>query len=247
MKKLLLTLILLLPLLCSAQSLIKSPLFGGYRYFDAQTKQYVSEKDYIKKYTEAGFVKLVEDAVVSGDLDKGAAVWLLEYHKLRSDVLTPGAVVNKEDANITDYLKHPNKSTISKSAIKLKPINLVVGASVVGLSATVYMFGNASMNDKIRKNAKEITSKSEERIRLQSSSKPDKITIEALTTEINDLTKKNEKIDKNKSTIGYICAGTSIAGIITILTGLHREHGIQVANNTYINSTSQGLSASIVF
>lgn len=247
MKKRLLTLILLLPLLCSAQSLIKSPLLGGYRYFDAQTKQYVSEKDYIKKYTEAGFVKLVEDAVVSGDLDKGAAVWLLEYHKLRSDVLMPGAVINKKEADITDYLKNPHKSTINKSAIKLKPVNLVVGASVVGLSATVYMFGNASMNDKMRKNAKEIGTREVELGKLQGSTKPDKTRIEALTTEINDLSKKNEKIDKNKSTIGYICAATSLGGIITILTGLHREHGIQVANNTYINSTSQGLSASIVF
>lgn len=241
MKKLLLTLILLLPLLCSAQSLIKSPLFGGYRYFDAQTKQYVSEKDYIKKYTEAGFVKLVEDAVVSGDLDKGAAVWLLEYHKLRSEALTPGRLSNP--------MVKPAESLLlqKKGAIKLKPINLVVGASVVGLSATVYMFGNASMNDKMRKNAKEIGTREVELGKLQGSTKPDKTRIEALTTEINDLSKKNEKIDKNKSTIGYICAGTSIAGIITILTGLHREHGIQVANNTYINSTSQGLSASIVF
>ena len=49
--------------------------------------------------------------------------------------------------------------------------------------------------------------------------------------------------------IYYSCAGVSLAGIIVILTGLHKEYidGIKVAENWVIKDNGAGLSLSCKF
>lgn len=61
---------------------------------------------------------------------------------------------------------------------------------------------------------------------------------------------KAATLNKTGRTIGYICAGVSVAGIVVLITGLHKEYnpnkGIAVANNCYIDANA-GVSMALTF
>lgn len=52
-----------------------------------------------------------------------------------------------------------------------------------------------------------------------------------------------------KRTIGYVCAGTSLVGVIVVLTGLHREYseGFNVGRNITVSDCGGGISISKKF
>lgn len=236
MKRLLLTLIMLLPLLCSAQNSIKSTPFG-YKYYDKEVKGYITYKAFVDKYGQEEFAKTIEAAVANGDISKEQAYSIYSLKGLNSN----GA----KGISVNDFYstnKQPSV-VVKESKYKLKPINLIVGSSVVAASAGGYMIATSAINGKIRENAESMAEKEKALSNEYSSNNRDK-----LLNEIDALSKKNAKLDKRKETAGYICGAASLAGLITILTGIYRsDNGIKISQNTYINSTSQGLSASIVF
>lgn len=236
MKKLLLTLIVLLPLLCSAQSPIKSTPFG-YKYYDKETKDYVTLKIFVEKYGEEEFVNTIKAAVLSRDITKEQAYSILNFKGLDNEGV--------RRVNINDFYMAPKQPDIpiKERQYKLKPLNLIIGSSIVATSAGGYMIATSAINGAIRKNIESMAEKEKTLASGYGGNDRDKI-----LKDIEALSKKNAKLDKRKETAGYICGATSLAGLITILTGIYRsDNGIKVSQNTYINSTSQGLSASIVF
>ena len=51
-------------------------------------------------------------------------------------------------------------------------------------------------------------------------------------------------LSKTKRTVGYVCAGTSLVGVIVVLTGLHKEYGnrVKLAHNLTISDYGAGIS-----
>lgn len=115
------------------------------------------------------------------------------------------------------------KDALGQFSWKMDPRHITIGASLIGASAAAYMLTNSIASAK----AKSIQ--------------------EELATSNNGsdtLTKELESWEKTKRTVGYISAGVSVAGVIVVLTGLHKEYanGIKLAHNLTISDYGAGIS-----
>lgn len=55
---------------------------------------------------------------------------------------------------------------------------------------------------------------------------------------------KISSLAKTKRTVGFVCAGTSVIGIVVVLTGLHKEYaqGIEIGHNLTVSDYGAGIS-----
>lgn len=55
---------------------------------------------------------------------------------------------------------------------------------------------------------------------------------------------KISSLAKTKRTVGFVCAGTSVVGIVVVLTGLHKEYaqGIEIGHNLTVSDYGAGIS-----
>lgn len=242
MKKLLLTIFLFVPIVVFSQQFMRERAFTDYKYYDKESKQYLSKKQFITKYGENGFNMTLIEAYRKGEVSIELTRWVLgvdKFNELTMLKSTTASNVNNESVVIQKQPAAP---------IKMRPVNLTIGCSVIGLSAAGYMIASSAINDKIKNNGKRGAELDAMIQKEQSQSKPNAGKLDGYTNELKELADKSTKLDKNRSTVGYICGATSIVGIVVIITGLHRDSkGVPVAHNTYINSNNNGLSASIMF
>lgn len=253
MKKLLLTILFFIPILAFSQKLIQGTSTSEYTFYDASTKQYLDKKAYMNKNGGNSLVMLVFEAFTKGEINKDIVPLILgdKYYikdgKMVDEI--QGKTILTPDIETTQ-IEYINMTSMEKkkSSIKMRPVNLTIGCSVIGLSAAGYMIASSAINDKIKNNGKRGAELDAMIQKEQSQSKPNAGKLDGYTNELKELADKSTKLNKNRSTVGYICGATSIVGIVVIITGLHRDSkGVPVAHNTYINSNNNGLSASIMF
>lgn len=107
--------------------------------------------------------------------------------------------------------------------LKIRPYNLVIGTSIIGASAATYMLTSSISSSRIKSLGDDLAK-----------------------GDINsdEYAKKVDSMDKTKRTVGYVCAGTSLAGVIVVLTGLYREYdnGIRLGHNFTVSDYGAGIS-----
>lgn len=110
-----------------------------------------------------------------------------------------------------------------KYKLKMNPRNLVAGTAIIGASAAAYMLTSSITSSRAKKLGEDLA----------------KGDISA-----DDFAKKVESMDKTNRTVGYICAGTSLAGVIVVLTGLHKEYaqGVNLGHNFTVSDYGAGIS-----
>lgn len=162
-------------------------------YFDYRTDKYLLEEHFARKYGMKT-VKTLDKIYLKGELFEQSSKNQPSQHGNLQ--LSPGDGANYRG---------------STYKLKMRPYNLVIGASVIGVSATAYMLTSSVIEDKI-KNETDL----------------DKIS----------------SLSATKRTVGYICAGTSLAGVIVVLTGLHREYGngVNIGHNFTVSDAGGGIS-----
>lgn len=106
-------------------------------------------------------------------------------------------------------------------SLKLNSTNLIIGVTSIGVSLSAYAISNSLISDKIE------------------------------SLDLNDdYEKKLKSLNNTKNTVGYICGGVSLAGVIVILTGIQKEYkpnlGFNLKGNTYLDSNN-GVSLAISF
>lgn len=115
------------------------------------------------------------------------------------------------------------KDALGQFSWKMDPRHITVGASLIGASAAVYMLTSSAVSTRSKGLAEELANHD---------------------IDSDEYAKKIESLDKTKRTVGYVCAGTSLAGVIVVLTGLHKEYanGIKLAHNLTISDYGAGIS-----
>lgn len=110
-----------------------------------------------------------------------------------------------------------------KYKLKMNPRNLVAGTAVIGASAAAYMLTSSITSSRAKKLGEDLANGD---------------------ISADDFAKKVESMDKTNRTVGYICAGTSLAGVIVVLTGLHKEYaqGVNLGHNFTVSDCGAGLS-----
>lgn len=126
--------------------------------------------------------------------------------------------VNTDKAN-KDYFRGQGKDVTGQFTWKMDPRHITIGASLIGASAAAYMLTSSAVSIRSKNLAEEIK-------------------------DAEDLAEEIKSLDKKKQTVGFICAGVSVAGVIVVLTGLHKEYanGIKLAHNLTISDYGAGIS-----
>lgn len=126
--------------------------------------------------------------------------------------------VNTDKAN-KDYFRGQGKDVTGQFTWKMDPRHITVGASLIGASAAAYMLTSSAVSIRSKNLAEEIK-------------------------DAEDLAEEIKSLDKKKQTVGFICAGVSVAGVIVVLTGLHKEYanGVKLAHNLTISDYGAGIS-----
>lgn len=126
--------------------------------------------------------------------------------------------VNTDKAN-KDYFRGQGKDVTGQFTWKMDPRHITIGASLIGASAAAYMLTSSAVSIRSKNLAEEIK-------------------------DAEDLAEEIKSLDKKKQTVGFICAGVSVAGVIVVLTGLHKEYanGVKLAHNLTISDYGAGIS-----
>lgn len=111
------------------------------------------------------------------------------------------------------------KDALGQFSWKMDPRHITIGASLIGASAAAYMLTSSAVSIRSKNLAEEIK-------------------------DAEDLAEEIKSLDKKKQTVGFICAGVSVAGVIVVLTGLHKEYanGVKLAHNLTISDYGAGIS-----
>lgn len=145
------------------------------------------------------------------------------------------------------------KTTIQKEGYKLKlrTGTTIAGTVMIGTSFAAYAISNTSYSDRLsRANDKytgELTTLADKKAMGVLTTAQYNIEVEKINTRMND---DISGIKNRQKTLNYVCAGASIAGIIVIVAGLHKEYtsnGIRVAENLYCDPLNNGVAFSITF
>lgn len=161
--------------------------------YDIETNRYISESAYNVKYG-ADAVRQIMNVEKIANGEKAT------YKQIKS-------------------LLYPSADNSYKGfRWKMKPVNAVVGGSLIGLSVAAYCISHSAIDSSI-----------------------DNIDPKLRADEILD---KTNSLRKTQRTVGYICAGVSVAGVIVLLTGLHKEYanGVTLGDNLYLRDNGAGLS-----
>lgn len=183
-------------------------------YYDYRGHQYLLEEDFVRKYGSA----------TRKALDK---LWLkyklYEEPQVKSDFWAKKPKqVNTDKAN-KDYFRGQGKDVTGQFTWKMDPRHITIGASLIGASAAAYMLTSSIASAKV------------ESIQEELSKGP---------KNSDTLAKELESWGETKRTVGYVCAGTSLVGVIVVLTGLHKEYanGVKLAHNLTISDYGAGIS-----
>lgn len=172
-------------------------------YYDYLSNQYLLEEHFAKKYGRKT-IELLDRLYVKGQL------W--EFKE-------------PDQVEISQSIYRDNRTNRNNKEYKLKlrTGNLVVGGSLIGVSAATYMLSNSIIDNKVKNLGKDLAEKE---------------------IKLDDYNSKIESLDKTKRTMGYICAGTSLAGVIVVLTGLHKEYaqGVNLGHNFTVSDYGAGIS-----
>lgn len=220
------------PLLIVFATLFMLPAFAQIKYDIEQAKNIVIQNnvpgliathkghrvyfDYasMQYLYEAPFQRLYGTKTVKM-LDKMYANYISNAQTIRQN-----EQVNIQEPPVSEY----KTNRVAKAyKLKLSTENLVIGTSIIGASAAAYMVSNSIISAKAKTYEADLSNGNIE----------------------TDEYKENIKsLDKSKRTIGYVCAGTSIIGIITILSGLYKEYeaGINVGQNITVSDAGGGIS-----
>lgn len=276
MKKLLLLSIILFPLLLSAQKLIRPVSYAPHRFYDAAIKSYVTREDFITKHGEPKFVNLVQQSLMRKEIEKEFVPSFLgkDYMVSNEGIITK--ISAKRSTTTAEIIASTKDSLVQYSSIqvrnpssrpykyRLRASTTIAGGALIGGSFAIYAINNASLDSKIRDYSYKITKVSsnyssqistlDDKLRRglisQTNYNKEMAAINAnIASDTNDLESKMKSADKKKKNPAYICGAISIAGVVAIIAGIYKDYdnGIPVAHNAYINSTNNGLSASIVF
>ncbi len=244
---------------------------GATTYFDPRTETYITDDNFIKVYSYKS-LRLIEEyelhrkakLVAYDDVTKMSRFEAVKYRTINHCVGTKTPVwrwtngTNREiyDIETNRYISEPaynvkygadavrqimyedkiaNRDKAFSKQIKLlsqpssdynykgfrwkmKPVNAVVGGSLIGLSIAAYCISHSAIDSSI-----------------------DNIDPNLRADEILD---KTNSLRKTQRTVGYICAGVSVAGVIVILTGLHKEfaNGVTLGDNLYLRDNGAELS-----
>lgn len=116
---------------------------------------------------------------------------------------------------------------LSMKHLSLRPKNVIAGASIIGLSVPVLIATDVAF-------AKSIENKMTELAELQipnNRGEVDNNKIEKTQNKINSL-------QKAQKTMKWVCAGTSLAGVVVLLTGLeYTNDGVKVTDNLSFNGS----------
>lgn len=126
----------------------------------------------------------------------------------------------------------------NKNIYTLRPQNIIIGTSLIGLSFPVYFLTSSTMEGRIQRAKDNYDAKLEpitNQYKLHVLSH--KEYTEAAKTLADDLDHRLKNITNSQKVINYACAGASIVGVIIVLTGIKKEaqNGIQIAENFYYN------------
>lgn len=183
-------------------------------YYDPQGRQYLTEDHFKKKYGQ-NTISLLDSLYING---------LLRSPKQRE---TPVAESNGRNTSVLTPRGFYRDCHIDRSdkayKLKISTENLVVGSSLIGVSAATYMFSHSIISDKVKNLGDDFNNG-----KIKSESYQNKV----------------ESLEKTKRTMGYVCAGTSLAGVIVILTGLHKEYasGVNLGHNMTVSDCGAGIS-----
>jgi len=117
------------------------------------------------------------------------------------------------------------KDALGQFSWKMDPRHITIGASLIGASAAAYMLTSSIASTKSKSIQEELSGSKD-------------------SNKSETLAKELESWEKTKRTVGYISAGVSVAGVIVVLTGLHKEYanGIKLAHNLTISDYGAGIS-----
>lgn len=197
-------------------------------YFDPDDKKYYMEESFKRKYGQrvvrsldslykAQNIMLMlaagQSDATARQLDVQSQDISMKKHESKNSFLAKSYRGRRMDEYRRDYNGMQFKW-------KLKPLNTVLGSSIIGTSAAVYFMGSSIIESKIND--------------LKESDFNDP----------NDYSKEVKSLGRTRRTIGYVCAGTSVAGAIVILTGLYREYsdGVNIGHNMTISDAGVGIS-----
>ena len=253
MKKILLVAVMLLPLLCFAQTQMIQKTALGYKCYDKSSNQYVLSKKFISQYGKVKFIELAKEDLKNGFLTQK------EYDKVLSSLNPQKKSVFQEKPSV----QAPFAPKVPKAPIKIRTANLAIGTSIIGASFAAYAMivagNNKKINDISSRQSAEMLNYNEEVARLgrlvssggiSQSQYLARVRVaeDQMRVKLNDLNEEIEHKQKSSRNAAYICGATSLVGVVTILTGLHRDkNGIKIAEHTYINSSSNGIGAAVVF
>lgn len=122
---------------------------------------------------------------------------------------------------------YKSKNITEERAISLNLRNVTAGSCFIGASLSAFLITDAAL-------AKSIDNKTKELTELANATQSQVSNAEKIKN-IND---KINSLDKARTTMKYVYAGTSIAGIIIILSGLeYTNDGVKVAENLSFNGS----------
>ena len=176
-------------------------------YFDYKSDQYILEEHFARRYGP-GMVKAMDELYIKQREEYQRKIEMQKTLECQRPTFKP-------DQGIDDEGK--------KYKLKLKPRNLVIGTSVIGASAAVYMLTSSAVSTRSKGLAEELANHD---------------------IDSDEYAKEIESLDKTKRTVGFICAGTSLAGVIVVLTGIYRDYdnGINLGHNFTVSDYGAGIS-----
>lgn len=135
--------------------------------------------------------------------------------------------------------------------LRLRPGTTIAGAGLIAASFATYAISNTSYSDRLSKAGDKYTDDISE---LEHKRALGVLTQAEYNTElkkVNDAIARDTRgIKDRQKTINFVCAGVSVAGVIVIAAGLHKEYyrdGILIAENTYCDLSSRGVYLTLKF
>lgn len=136
---------------------------------------------------------------------------------------------NKENQNNNKPLVIPE---LRNKKLALRPRNVIAGGSIIGLSLSAALFTEAAINSSIENKTAELSRLSSG---MSISSYDDKAGYEKRIANISD---KIDKLQKTQKTMRLVYAGTSLVGVVVLLTGLEYTYdGVKITDDLSFNGS----------
>lgn len=148
---------------------------------------------------------------------------------------------NKENQNknkplVIPELKNENNPLVipelKNKKLALKPRNVIAGGSIIGLSLSATLITEAAINSSIENKTAELSRLSSE---MSISRYDDKAGYEKRIADISD---KIDRLQKTQKTMRLVYAGTSLVGVVVLLTGLEYTYdGVKITDDLSFNGS----------